>query len=100
MISAVYIVNYLLQKPLDSSEESFSPAPAGGGLLSAAIGVTRAVTQFLGAALQVCSLLSFLIKTRKINLNSLKGAGRSIQTAWSGQPTSSSTDNNYYRLSG
>lgn len=47
---------FISQKPLDSSEseESYSPlAPAGGGLLSAAIGVTRAVTQFLGAALQV-----------------------------------------------
>lgn len=47
---------FFSQKPLDSSEseESYSPlAPAGGGLLSAAIGVTRAVTQFLGAALQV-----------------------------------------------
>lgn len=53
-----------MQKPLDSSEsdEYASPvAPPGGGLLSAAIGVTRAVTQFLGAALQVCCYEHFIV---------------------------------------
>lgn len=44
------------QQPLASNSESaggFGTVLPGGQLLSAALGVTRAVTQFLGAALQV-----------------------------------------------
>jgi len=67
--------------PNSEATGSFGSGLPGGQLLSAALGVTRAVTQFLGAALQ--------------------GAGRTIQTAWSTQALGSAgPDSGYFRLSG
>ncbi|XP_031616850.1 uncharacterized protein LOC116336839 isoform X1 [Contarinia nasturtii] len=77
-------------QPLDQSHTNGnsgfgfgSGLPGGGQLLSAALGVTRAVTQLLGSALQ--------------------GAGKTIQSAWSTQAFGSASGGgggDYFRLSG
>lgn len=46
---------------MEHPEEVPQAYPQGGGLLAAAFGVTKAVTQFLGAALQVSTFCSHLI---------------------------------------
>lgn len=46
---------------MEHPEEVPQAYPQGGGLLAAAFGVTKAVTQFLGAALQVSTFFSHLI---------------------------------------
>lgn len=51
-----------MQKPLNQNNNDNGSGGVGfpgGQLLSAALGVTRAVTTFLGAALQVQNLLNF-----------------------------------------
>lgn len=98
----------IIQQPLTPNNESgsgFGSAPLPGGqLLSAALGVTRAVTQFLGAALQVNKLNIHNIETVQTHIYSLaylQGAGRTIQTAWSTQGLGSASGNaGFYRLSG
>lgn len=71
----LYYIFYAKQQPLDQSHTNGNSGfgfgsglpglPGGGGqLLSAALGVTKAVTQFLGSALQVstfqCKNCSFV----------------------------------------
>lgn len=67
MVCLFGVFIYLMQQPLDQSNTNgnvgfgFGGGLPGGQLLSTALGVTRAVTQFLGSALQVNASLLFLL---------------------------------------
>lgn len=76
-----FLLFFLYEQALDQQNTNegvgsgFTGGLPGGQLLSAALGVTRAVTQFLGAALQVCRELEYRLFELKVKkkLHSFSG---------------------------